>query len=145
MTAQQPEALPSWTGDTDVDSALIMLDRIDCSHDDDARIDAVTATLRKLHARVQELEAQLVAEAARTANEKLRADQMTRQHRMQAAMASESRENLAQKDRKPLKDADIAKMASLSTKTVAYPTRYVTNPLEFARSIERAHGIKETK
>ena len=62
MTAQQAEALPSWTGDTDVDSALIMLDRIDCSHEDDARIDAVTATLRKLHARVQELEAELASE-----------------------------------------------------------------------------------
>ena len=51
-----------------------------------------------------QLEAELVREAQRTANEKLRADQMTEQHRMQAAMNSEARAELAQlrESRKPL-------------------------------------------
>lgn len=44
--------------------------------------------------RVAELEKQLVAEAAKTAAEKLRADQMTEQHRMQAAMHAQATECL---------------------------------------------------
>ena len=48
------------------------------------------------YARIAELEAELVHEAQRTAAEKLRADQMTEQHRMQAAMNSEARAKLAQ-------------------------------------------------
>lgn len=45
--------------------------------------------------RIAELEAQLVAEAARTANEKLRADQMTEQHRMQCKLRAELEVQLA--------------------------------------------------
>lgn len=45
------------------------------------------------YVRIAELEAELVREAQRTASEKLRADQMTSQHRMQAAMAAEARGN----------------------------------------------------
>lgn len=41
------------------------------------------AELRRLHAENSAQRAELVAEAARTAEEKLRADQMTEQHRMQ--------------------------------------------------------------
>lgn len=48
------------------------------------------AELRRQHARIAELEQQLVAEAAKTAAEKLRADQMTEQHRMQAAMHAQA-------------------------------------------------------
>ena len=75
------------------------------------------AELRRLHARIAELEAkasenywllyamkeqelwyqdELVEEAKRTAAEKLRADQMTEQHRMEAAMNAEARGALAQ-------------------------------------------------
>ena len=45
------------------------------------------------YVRIAQLEAELVREAQRTASEKLRADQMTSQHRMQAAMAAEARGN----------------------------------------------------
>lgn len=45
--------------------------------------------------RIAELEAELIAEAKKTASEKLRADQMAEQHRMQAKMHSEAREELA--------------------------------------------------
>ena len=44
----------------------------------------------KMHTRIAELEADRVLEAARTAEEKLRADQMTEQHRMQTNMRMES-------------------------------------------------------
>lgn len=46
--------------------------------------------------RIAELEANLIAEAKKTASEKTRADQMTEQHRMQAKMHSEAREDVAQ-------------------------------------------------
>lgn len=59
------------------------------------RMQRVAAELRSLHARVQELEADLVAEAARTAEQKLRADQMSLQHDTQAALNLEAREQLA--------------------------------------------------
>ena len=50
------------------------------------------------------LRGDLIEEAQRTAEQKLRADQMTEQHRMQAAMNSEARAELAQlrESRKPL-------------------------------------------
>ena len=88
------------------------------------------AELRRLHARIAELEAkasenywllyamkeqelwyqdELVEEAKRTAAEKLRADQMTEQHRMQSAMNTEARGELAQlrEKRQPLSDEQI--------------------------------------
>ena len=49
----------TWTGNSEVDAAIVMLDRIDCSPEDDSRVDEVEATLRRLHARVQELEKDL--------------------------------------------------------------------------------------
>ena len=55
----------------------------------------IAAELRRLHARIADLESQLVKEAARSADEKRRADQMTEQHRMQAAMNAEARAKLA--------------------------------------------------
>lgn len=45
---------------------------------------------------VAKLQAELVAEAARTAEQKLRADQMSKQHDAQAALNRESRNQLAQ-------------------------------------------------
>ena len=49
----------TWTGNSEVDAAIMMLDRIDCSPEYDSRVDAVEATLRRLYARNQELEASL--------------------------------------------------------------------------------------
>ena len=87
-----------------------MLDRIDCSPDDDARIDAITSTLRQLHAAYQALQTEnerlrmeLVAEASAAAEQKLRADQLTQQHRMQAQMHAQATQQLAELEaRKPL-------------------------------------------
>lgn len=94
---------PGWTGHVAVDSALVMLDRIDCSPDDDARIDAITSTLRQLHAAYQALQTEnerlrmeLVAEASAAAEQKLRADQLTQQHRMQAQMHAQATQQLAE-------------------------------------------------
>lgn len=53
------------------------------------------ARLERAELRVKELEVELVAEAARTAEQKLRADQMTQQHATQAALNKEAREQLA--------------------------------------------------
>ena len=47
-----------------------------------------------LRARIESLQAELVAEAARTAEEKLRADQMTEQHRMQCNMRAALEEEI---------------------------------------------------
>ena len=101
---------PGWTGHIAVDSALVMLDRIDCSHDDDARIDSITATLRQLHAAYQALQTEnerlrmeLVAEARAAAEQQLRADQLAQQHRMQAQMHAQATQQLAELEaRKPL-------------------------------------------
>lgn len=49
----------TWTGNSEVDVAIVMLDRIDCSPEDDSRVDEVEATLRRLHARVEDLEKDL--------------------------------------------------------------------------------------
>lgn len=49
-----------------------------------------------LRTRIARLEAELVTEAGRTAQQKLRADQMTEQHRMQAAMNAEARKALVE-------------------------------------------------
>ena len=50
--AAPPAAAPveglQWTGNADADAALVMLDRIDCTPEDDARIDEVAAIVRKL-------------------------------------------------------------------------------------------------
>ena len=51
--------------------------------------EAARHEIESLRARVQELEAELVKEAARTASEKLRADQMSSQHAMQCNMRRE--------------------------------------------------------
>lgn len=57
---------------------------------------AVCTELRRLHAREVELEAELVNEASRTANQKTRADQMSIQHNTQAALNRDARNQLAQ-------------------------------------------------
>lgn len=76
-------------------------------------VNAAGRELCRQHARIAELEAELVREAQRTAAEKQRADQMTEQHRMQAAMNSEARAELAQlRESKPLSDCQIEALRS---------------------------------
>lgn len=79
--------------------ALRLADWLDSDYDPDwlyeIGVDEVVKELRRLHAENVALRAELVKEAARTASEKLRADQMTEQHRMQAAMNTEARAQLA--------------------------------------------------
>ena len=113
---------PGWTGHVAVDSALVMLDRIDCSPDDDARIDAITSTLRQLHAAYQALQTEnerlrmeLVAEASAAAEQKLRADQLTQQHRMQAQMHAQATQQLAELEaRKPLPSARVHELLDVA-------------------------------
>lgn len=86
MTTQQPEALQ--LAFECEESAFHWVNEID------TRAKAAKL-LRAQHARIAELEAALVKEAARTASEKRRADQMSQQHDMQAALNRDAREQLA--------------------------------------------------
>jgi hypothetical protein len=65
----------------------------DRTHPDSGR--TTGGIVEMLQGRIAELEAQLVAEAAKTAAEKLRADQMTEQHRVQAAMHAQATERVS--------------------------------------------------
>lgn len=86
MSTTQPEALRLAEG----------LESIFISEEIHAtKAQKIAAELRRLHARIADLESRLVKEAARSADEKRRADQMTEQHRMQAAMNAEARAKLA--------------------------------------------------
>lgn len=51
--------------------------------------------LRRLHAENEALKRELIKESARTAAEKRRADQMSLQHSMQAALNKDARDKLA--------------------------------------------------
>lgn len=84
--------------------------------------DAILAgrELRAQHARIAELEAQLVTEAARTAAEKLRADQMSQQHDMQAALNREAREQLAALKAAPAAQAVEPAAGAAQSGTVTY-------------------------
>lgn len=75
--------------------ALLLADKLETSFSVRDRWSA-SCHLRHLYCRVQELESELVKEAARTAEEKLRADQMSQQHSAQAALNSEARKELAE-------------------------------------------------
>ena len=112
-----------------------------------ARPEALQLAIRSMlqeaarqHTRIEELEAELVREAQRTAAEKFRADQMTEQHRMQSAMNAEARGELVQlrEKRQPLSDAQIADCAwgyfedHRNLPDFAEP---------FVRAIEAAHNI----
>lgn len=62
------------------------------------------------YARIAELERQLVAEARAAAEQKLRADQLAQQHRMQAQMHAQATQQLAALEARkplPLSDAEI--------------------------------------
>lgn len=59
------------------------------------RCHRAAAELRRLHAENEALKRELIKESAHTAAEKRRADQMSLQHSMQAAVNREAREKLA--------------------------------------------------
>lgn len=64
---------------------------------------------KQLLDRIAELESQLTTESKRTAEELLRANQMTEQHRMQCYMHKElETENLRLRDRKPLTPNEVS-------------------------------------
>lgn len=62
----------------------------------DGTVLAAADELRRLHSRVTILEAQLIGMDSRRAEEKLRADQMSKQHDTQAALNRDARNQLAQ-------------------------------------------------
>ena len=96
----------------------------------------------RLMARVRELETQLVKEASRTAEEKLRADQMSQQHDTQAALNREARAQLAaNRERKPLTDEQID--ALWGGENVSVPQ--LINRRAISRAVERAHGVTQEK
>ena len=123
------------------------------------------AELRRLHARIAELEAkasenywllyamkeqelwyqdELVEEAKRTAAEKLRADQMTEQHRMQSAMNTEARGELAQlrEKRQPLSPLEAIKLGMKADDECRKHARGTTNwACAMTRFYEAAHNI----
>lgn len=112
--------------------------------DYDNQVDAAKE-LRRLHARVVELEAMLVKESGRTADQKLRADQMSQQHDTQAALNREARAQLAaQQERKPLTPKQVKEVS----KDAGYWDEGANDLAIFINGIrhgERAHGIKETQ
>lgn len=93
--AQQPDnaLIDAARGREPKPPALRYADALDCMEHEGMH--KAAAELRRLYYREQELGVKLVAEASRTANEKLRADQMSQQHDMQAAMNREARQQLA--------------------------------------------------
>lgn len=81
MTKQQTEALR-------------LADEIDANYFD-VTVQCCATELRRIHARVAELEAELVKEAARTANYKLRAEQFEQRLDMANKMGNEARAEIA--------------------------------------------------
>ena len=87
---------------------------------------------------------ELVEEAKRTAAEKLRADQMTEQHRMQSAMNTEARGELAQlrKKRQPLSPLEAIKLGMKADDECKKHARGTTNwACAMTRFYEAAHNI----
>ena len=62
--------------------------------DGDPDVGNIHANIRKLKAEVGKLQQQLIADAKKTAEEKLRADQLDKQHTMQSRMHAEANQNL---------------------------------------------------
>lgn len=98
MTTQQPEALRladicAKKGLFAVEDELRRLHAESEQHLQELRSYRITVENRE--ARIGELDAQLIAEAARTAEQKLRADQLEKQHAMQAKMHAQAVEQLA--------------------------------------------------
>ena len=99
------------------------------------------SAVQRLEARIAELREMLLKECQHSADQKLRADQMTEQHRMQAAMNSEARAKLAQlRESKPLSDEQALAIVHNFCLNVGDWDR---NGLSVLRATEAAHGIGE--
>ena len=68
------------------------------------QVGATNAKVEKLEAEVEKLQQQLIAEAKKTAEEKLRADQLDKQHTMQSRMHAEVNQKLVEAARQDLKE-----------------------------------------
>ena len=108
------------------------------------RVMVTEAARNPLLKRIVDLETQLAAEAARTAAEKLRADQMSQQHDMQAAMNREARQALAAgAGLMPLSKDQV--MQCWEKATGEQPERMPPGWLKFAREIEASQGRDTSK
>ncbi len=91
--------------------------------------------------RIAELQEQLVAEARAAAEQKLRADQLAQQHRMQAQMHAQATQQLAELEaRKPLPPARVDELMA----EAGYLGASAESRADFInglRHAERAHGI----
>lgn len=67
-------------------------------------VEAANTEVEKLKAEVKKLQQQLIAEAKKTAEEKLRADKLDKQHTMQSRMHAEANQKLVEAARQNLKE-----------------------------------------
>lgn len=94
--------------------------------------------------RIAELEVRLVAEARAAAEQKLRADQLAQQHRMQAQMHAKATQQLAELEARkplPLSDEQIDDLHGEANRGFDIGREEYFKAF---RDAERAHGIKET-
>ncbi len=93
--------------------------------------------------RIAELEVRLVAEARAAAEQKLRADQLAQQHRMQAQMHAQATQQLAELEaRKPLPPMEAIKLGMEAVRACWGNSTGTSNwAFAMTRFYERAHGI----
>ena len=68
------------------------------------QVEVTNAKVEKLKAEVEKLQQQLIAEAKKVAEEKLRADQLDKQHTMQARLHTEANQKIVEAARQNLKE-----------------------------------------
>ncbi|WP_313237831.1 hypothetical protein [Delftia acidovorans] len=105
------------------------------------------ASYQALQTENERLRMELVAEARAAAEQKLRADQLAQQHRMQAQMHAQATQQLAELEARkppPLSDEQIEGLReqTFSTNNPFCPCDSKTMR-KAVRAAERAHGIKE--
>lgn len=101
------------------------------------------ASYQALQTENERLRMELVAEAHAAAEQKLRADQLAQQHRMQAQMHAQATQQLAEQEaRKPLPPMEAIKLG-MEAQQACRPHSTGTTNWAFAitRFYERAHGI----
>ena len=102
------------------------------------------AAYQALQTENERLRMELVAEASAAAEQKLRADQLTQQHRMQAQMHAQATQQLAELEARkplPLSDEQIDDLHGEANRgfDIGHEEYF-----KAFRDAERAHGIKET-
>ena len=127
------------SGAADLPEALRYTNILDAWATDLPLAGKIAVELLRLHTLTEQQQRELIKESHRTAEQKLRADQMTEQHRHQAALNTEARAQLAaltaQAGAVPLTDEQIK---DLQDDDVFFGTCR-----QIVRAIEAAHGIKE--